>query len=108
MDSLPLYIIAIIPDSDFDEYGNKTIIHPLRWAFFLSTDPSQDQGTLYELSGIRGSYWYCGPQTYQTLEPGKTHVVKELGRIAVDEVLYFNELVREIEIVDDRTIASGM
>ena len=101
MDSFPLCIVAIIPDRGFDESGNQTIIRPLRWAYFLSTDPSQNQGTLYELSGIRGSYRYCGPQTYQTLDPATTLVVKELGHIAVDEVSYFNELVEKIEIVND-------
>ena len=35
------------------------------------------------------------------LNRGKIHVVKELGRIAVDEVSYFSEVVEKIEIVND-------
>src|SRR5437762_3653823 len=100
MHYFPLYIVCINPNRELDEYGDETIIHPLRWGLFLLTDPSPGQGTLYELSGIRGSYWYRGPQKDQTLDPGKTCVVKELGRIAVDQLMYFNEIVEEIEIVN--------
>ena len=100
MDYLPLYIVCINPNREPAEYRDETIIHPLRWGLFLLTDPSQGHGTLYELSGIRESYWYSGPQMHQTLDPGKSHVVKELGRIAINQVMCFNELVDEIEIVN--------
>jgi hypothetical protein len=78
-----------------------TIVLPYRWAFFLETDERTRQGLLYEICGIRGSYWYWGPQRSYFLDPEQIRIVMIVGQITPDQVARLNDLIEQVKVFND-------
>lgn len=111
-----IYILALTQGRDLDEYGNLTIILPYKWSFFLYTPPptpttptSKEEvtGTIYSLSGIRGTHWYGGPHFYQTIEPENVRAVLEIGQFTDDDVMKFEKVLENVDIVNDEILEWG-
>ncbi|KAF2755529.1 hypothetical protein EJ05DRAFT_104917 [Pseudovirgaria hyperparasitica] len=98
--SYSLHIVTSRRPQIFDDQKKD---RPYHWAFFLQTGTERGDGSVLQLHGMPGAFYYEGEEKVVPHAPGSIKAEVEIGAVPVARYERFKELLKAVPISKDES-----